>query len=81
MGKLFGTNGIRGIFSEDLNLEFLSDIVSSIATYFKRGPILVSYDGRDSSPLIAKVVCSTLNYCGLDCSLAGLVPTPALEYA
>ena len=81
MGKLFGTNGIRGIFSEDLTLEFLSDIVSSIATYFKKGPILVGYDGRDSSPLIAKVVCSTLNYCGLDCSLAGLVPTPALEYA
>lgn len=81
MGKLFGTNGIRGIFSEDLNLEFISDIVSSIATYFKKGPVLVGYDGRDSSPLIAKVVCSTLNYCGLDCNLAGLVPTPALEYA
>ena len=80
MGKLFGTNGIRGIFSEDLNLEFISDIVSSIATHFKKGPILVGYDGRDSSPLIAKVVCSTLNYCGLDCKLAGLVPTPALEY-
>lgn len=81
MGKLFGTNGIRGIFSEDLNLEFISDIVSSIATYFKKGPILVGYDGRDSSPLIAKVVCSTINYCGFDCNLAGLVPTPALEYA
>lgn len=81
MGKLFGTNGIRGIFSEDLNLEFISDIVSSIATYFKKGPVLVGYDGRDSSPLIAKVVCSTLNYCGLDCNVAGLVPTPALEYA
>ncbi|MBM2852344.1 MAG: phosphomannomutase [Candidatus Nitrosotenuis sp.] len=81
MGKLFGTNGIRGIFSEDLTLEFISDIISSIATHFKKGSILVGYDGRDSSPLIAKVVCSTLNYCGLDCKLAGLVPTPALEYA
>ncbi|TBR10807.1 MAG: phosphoglucosamine mutase [Candidatus Nitrosotenuis sp.] len=81
MAKLFGTNGIRGIFSEELSLEFISDIVSSIATYFKKGPILVGYDGRDSSPLIAKVVCSAINYCGLDCNLAGLVPTPALEYA
>jgi phosphomannomutase/phosphoglucomutase len=81
MGKLFGTNGIRGIFSEDLNLEFISDIVSSIATYFKKGPILVGYDGRDSSPLVAKIVCSTINSCGFDCNVAGLVPTPALEYA
>ena len=81
MGKLFGTNGIRGVFSEDFSLEFVSDIVLSIATYFKKGPILVGYDGRDSSPLIAKVVCSAINYCGFDCNLAGLVPTPALEYA
>lgn len=81
MGKLFGTNGIRGVFSDELTLEFISDIVSSIATYFKKGPILVGYDGRDSSPLIAKVVCSAINYCGFDCKLVGLVPTPALEYA
>lgn len=81
MGKLFGTNGIRGVFSDELTLEFISDIVSSIATYFKKGPILVGYDGRDSSPLIAKVACSAINYCGFDCKLAGLVPTPALEYA
>jgi phosphomannomutase/phosphoglucomutase len=81
MGKLFGTNGIRGIFGEDLNLEFIHDITSSIATFFKRGPILVGYDGRDSSPIIAKIVCATLNSCNIDCNLAGLVPTPALEYA
>lgn len=81
MGKLFGTNGIRGIFGESLTLEFIHDITLAIATFFKKGPILVGYDGRNSSPVIASVVCSALNYCGLDCSLAGLVPTPALEYA
>ncbi|WKT58221.1 hypothetical protein QVH35_01675 [Candidatus Nitrosotenuis chungbukensis] len=81
MGKLFGTNGIRGVFPDELSLEFISDMVSSIATYFKKGPILVGYDGRDSSPLVAKVVCSAINCCGFDCGLAGLVPTPALEYS
>lgn len=81
MGKLFGTNGIRGVFAEDLTLEFIHDITLSMATFFKKGPILVGYDGRESSPIIAKVVCSTLNSCGLDCSLGGLVPTPALEFA
>jgi phosphomannomutase/phosphoglucomutase len=81
LGKLFGTNGIRGIFAEDFTLEFIHDITSSIATFFKRGPILVGYDGRHSSPIIAKVVCATLNSCGLDCKIAGLVPTPALEFA
>ncbi|HET9009340.1 MAG TPA: phosphoglucosamine mutase [Nitrosarchaeum sp.] len=81
MAKFFGTNGIRGVFSEDFTLEFVHDMTLAIATYFKEGPILVGYDGRESSPIIAKVVCSALNYVGLDCNNAGLVPTPCLEYA
>lgn len=81
MAKLFGTNGIRGIFLEDLTLEFIHEITLAIGTFFKKGPILLGYDGRDSSPTIAKVVCSSLNSIGLDCSIGGLVPTPALEYA
>jgi phosphomannomutase/phosphoglucomutase len=81
MGKLFGTNGVRGVFGKDFTLEFVHDLTLSLAAYFKKGPILVGYDGRDSSVIVAKVVCSALNYCGLDCNLGGLVPTPALEYA
>jgi len=81
MAKFFGTNGIRGVFKEDFTLEFIHDMTLSIASYFKEGPILVGYDGRDSSPIIAKTVCSALNYCGIDCNNAGIVPTPCLEYA
>ena len=81
MGKLFGTNGIRGIFGDDLTLDFIHDITLSIAEYFNEGTILVGYDGRDSSPIIAKTICAALNFSGLDCKIAGLVPTPCLEYA
>lgn len=81
MAKFFGTNGIRGVFSEDFSLEFVHDMILAIATYFKKGPILVGCDGRESSQIIAKVVCSAINYSGLDCNNAGLVPTPCLEYA
>ena len=81
MDRLFGTNGVRGIFSEDFNLEFIHELILSISTYFKQGTILVGYDGRKSSPLISKIVCSTLNFAGLDCHLAGLIPTPCLEFA
>jgi phosphomannomutase / phosphoglucomutase len=81
MKKLFGTNGVRGVFSEDFSLEFVNDLVMSLSSYFKKGKILVGYDGRHSSPIIAKIVSSALNYSGLDCYMAGLVPTPCLEYA
>ena len=81
MAQFFGTNGIRGVFKEDFTLEFIHDMTLAIGTYFSNGPILIGYDGRESSPVIAKTVCSALNSCGLDCNNAGLVPTPCLEYA
>lgn len=81
MAKLFGTNGIRGVFGETFTLDFVSDITLSLATFFKKGPILVGYDGRNSSVIISKVVCSALNSAGLDCAIAGLIPTPCLQYA
>jgi len=81
MAKLFGTNGIRGVFGETFTLDFVSEITLSLATYFRKGPILVGYDGRESSIIISKIVCSSLNSAGLDCAIAGLIPTPCLQYS
>ena len=80
MAKLFGTNGIRGIFGETLTLNFVSEITLSLAAFFKKGPIIVGYDGRHSSYIISKIVYSSLNSAGLDCKVAGLIPTPCLQY-
>ena len=81
MAKFFGTNGIRGVFDEDFTLEFIHDMTLAIGTYFGNGPVLIGYDGRESSPIICKIVSSTLNSIGINCNIAGLVPTPCLEYA
>jgi len=80
MAKLFGTNGIRGAFGETFTLDLASEITLSLATYFKKGAILVGYDGRESSIIVSKIVCSSLNTAGLDCAIIGLVPTPCLQY-
>ncbi len=81
MAKFFGTNGIRGVFSEDFTLEFVHDMTLALGTYFQRGPILIGFDGRESSPVICKVLSSALNSIGIDCNVAGIVPTPCLEFA
>jgi phosphomannomutase/phosphoglucomutase len=81
MAKFFGTNGIRGIFSEDFTLEFVHDMTLAIGTYFEKGPVLIGFDGRDSSPVICKVISSALNSIGINCNVAGIVPTPCLEFA
>ena len=79
--KFFGTNGIRGVFSEDFSLEFVHDMTLAIGTFFGKGPVLIGYDGRESSPAICKVVSSALNSIGIDCNVAGIIPTPCLEFA
>ncbi len=81
MAKLFGTNGVRGVFGEDLTLDFISKITLSIANFFKKGPILVGYDGRKSSVIISKIVTAALSSTGLDSAVCGLVPTPCLQFA
>ena len=81
MAKFFGTNGIRGVFSEDFTLEFVHDMTLALGTYFEKGPILIGYDGRESSPVICKIITSSLNSIGIDCNVAGIVPTPCLEFA
>lgn len=81
MAKFFGTNGIRGVFSEDLTLEFVHDMTLAIGTYFEKGTLLIGFDGRESSPVISKVVSSTLNSIGIDCNVIGIVPTPCLQFA
>ncbi len=81
MAKFFGTNGIRGVFSEDLTLEFVHDMTLAIGTYFEKGTVLIGFDGRESSPAISKVVSSALNSIGIDCNVVGIVPTPCLQFA
>lgn len=79
--RLFGTNGVRGIYGKDLTNDLVIDLTYAIATYYGRGPIVVGYDGRKSSPAISRLVRSTLNSAGLDVGDAGLVPTPCLQFA
>jgi phosphomannomutase/phosphoglucomutase len=79
--RLFGTNGVRGIFGKELTLDLVVDLSYSLATYFEKGPIIIGYDGRKSSPILSKIVCSVINSAGIDVGNAGLMPTPCLQYA
>ena len=79
--RLFGTNGVRGVFGSELTLDLIVDLSYSLSTYYENGPIVVGCDGRESSPIISGIVRSTINSAGVDVSNAGLLPTPCLQYA
>jgi phosphomannomutase/phosphoglucomutase len=56
-------------------------IGSAIGTFFKHAKLLVGYDARTSSPMLARAIIAGLNATGCDVSFAGMAPTPALQYA
>ncbi|HET7642472.1 MAG TPA: phosphoglucosamine mutase [Nitrososphaeraceae archaeon] len=79
--RLFGTNGVRGIYGKELTFPLVIDLTYSLATHYKNGPIVVGYDGRNSSPLISNIVTAVLNSGGLDVIMVGQLPTPCLQFA
>ena len=79
--RLFGTNGIRGVVNKELTPEMTIKIGSAIGTFFKHAKLLVGYDARTSSPMLARAVIAGLNATGCGVLLANMAPTPALQYA
>ena len=79
--RLFGTNGVRFVPGVTHDLDFVINLAEAIGTYFGSGEILLGQDGRLSSPALANAAASGLMSSGRDVAEAGLVPTPALQYA
>jgi phosphomannomutase/phosphoglucomutase len=79
--RLFGTNGIRGLVNKELTPETAIKIAAAAGNFFKNGRLLVGYDARTSGPMLAKAAISGLNAAGCDVFLAGMAPTPTLQYA
>lgn len=77
---LFGTNGIRGLANKELTPETTINIGAAIGTFFKKGTLVVGYDARTSGPMLAKAVIAGLNSTGCTVLLAGMVPTPTLQF-
>jgi len=80
-GRLFGTNGIRGLANKELTPEMAIKVGSAIGTFFKRGVLIVGHDARTSGPMLARAVISGLNSTGCNVLFAGMAPTPTLQYA
>ncbi|MGB9714712.1 MAG: phosphoglucosamine mutase [Candidatus Bathyarchaeales archaeon] len=79
--RLFGTNGIRGVVNKELTPEMAIKIGSAVGTFFKCGNLIVGYDARTSSPMLARAVTAGLTATGCNVFSAEMAPTPALQFA
>ncbi len=80
MGKLFGTNGIRGVVNEELNPEFVVKVGLAIGTYFGGKRIAIGRDSRKGGEAIKEIISGALMATGNEVVDLGMLPTPALQY-
>ncbi len=85
MGKLFGTDGIRGIVNETLDAPLAYRIGQAAAVAFgetgaEKPLFVMGQDTRISSDLLAGALTAGLCSCGADVMDLGVMPTPAVAY-
>lgn len=79
MGRMFGTNGVRGIVNGYMNVELALRMGKAIGKHYG-GSIALATDTRVSAEMISSAVASGLMSVGCDVLFLGVVPTPALQY-
>ncbi|HHX75658.1 MAG TPA: phosphoglucosamine mutase [Firmicutes bacterium] len=85
MGKLFGTDGIRGVANRELTPELafkIGRIGAFVLQKENRGrkAFLVARDTRKSGTMLESALVAGLNSAGVDVYLAGVISTPATAY-
>lgn len=85
MGKLFGTDGIRGIVGENLTAEMAFRVGQAVASALEeeigRRPVVVlGKDTRVSSDMLESALMAGICDMGGDVKPLGTIPTPAVAY-
>ena len=84
MGRLFGTDGVRGIANRDLNCELafkIGAVGACVLTNEVHSPrILVGMDTRRSGEMLGAALTAGICSVGGDVVQLGILPTPALAY-
>lgn len=85
MGRLFGTDGARGVANSELTCELAMQIGRAAAMVLtkhsiKRPKVLIGMDTRASSQMLESAISAGLCSVGADVMLLGEIPTPAVAY-
>lgn len=85
MGRLFGTDGVRGVANSELTCERAMEIGRAVGSILAGGrrklpTVVVGMDTRISSEMLASAITAGLCSVGADVIDLGVVPTPAVAY-
>ncbi|MCX4669284.1 phosphoglucosamine mutase [Streptomyces sp. NBC_01381] len=88
MGRLFGTDGVRGVANADLTAELAlglsvaaAHVLGEAGTFEGHRPVaVVGRDPRASGEFLEAAVVAGLASAGVDVQLVGVLPTPAVAH-
>ncbi len=88
MGRLFGTDGVRGVANEALTAELALDlsvaaahVLGELGEFDSRRPVaVVGRDPRASGEFLEAAVVAGLASAGVDVVRLGVIPTPGVAY-
>lgn len=85
MGRLFGTDGIRGIANRELTCELATQLGRAAAKVLinksnKHPKVIIGKDTRLSSDMLESAMAAGLCSVGASVVMLGVVPTPAVAY-
>nr|WP_320026488.1 phosphoglucosamine mutase [uncultured Acetobacterium sp.] len=82
MGKLFGTDGVRGVYEKELTLELAYGLGQAGASVLGRNAhrplIVIGMDTRESGTALEKALADGIMSVGGEVVLVGVLPTPAI---
>ncbi|NLY09251.1 MAG: phosphoglucosamine mutase [Tissierellia bacterium] len=83
MGRLFGTDGVRGVANDELTATMafkLGRTAAKVLGKMKPGLILVGRDTRISGQMLESALKAGICSMGIDVGELGILPTPAVAY-
>jgi len=81
MQSIFGTDGIRGRFNEDLTYSLAYKVGYALGSNLeKKSPILIGRDTRISGDILLQAITQGINESGGEFLNLGICPTPAIPY-
>ncbi|HLF17260.1 MAG TPA: phosphoglucosamine mutase [Candidatus Thermoplasmatota archaeon] len=80
MGRLFGTNGVRGVVGVDMTPELALRLGRAVGTWLQPGDrVAVASDARASGALLKAALCAGLQAAGVHTVDIGILPTPGAQ--
>ncbi len=81
MQSIFGTDGIRGIFNEEIDYTLAYKVGYALgSTLEKKSPILIGRDTRISGDILLQAITQGINESGKKFINLGICPTPAIPF-